>query len=87
MKLESSINFIKTSENGFVMEKNYRYIDLENLNKYTVKQLKEIAYSFNYFLHRGRKIDYINGILKNKDLILKENKIALRNKNLKELLG
>ena len=43
--LEPSINFIKTSKDSFYMEKNIRFIDLDNISKYSKKGVFSILIS------------------------------------------
>lgn len=72
-KLEPSVNFIKVQSNStiygqFIIQENLRYIDLDNLNKYSVKDLISI---YGMIGGKPKKQDYINAILKSDKLIAK----------------
>lgn len=84
MELKEKYDYITTGTSfigdtkisSFIMVENERYIDLNNLHKYTIKQLKSI--------YGGRiggspkKQDYINLILRNQS-----NEITQMNRNIK----
>lgn len=73
MELESRFRHIKTSNSTFYLEKTIRYVDLENLNKYTVKQLIDIL--GQKIGGSPRKEHYIHHILR-----LRKNEIILENR-------
>lgn len=83
-KLEPTFTHKTISDNGvyktFELVKNERYIDLENLEKYTVRDLKSICESYGRFLMRGKKSDYIR-IIKNDTKMV--NSIKVENRQVK----
>lgn len=66
----------------FRLEENLRFIDLANLDKYTIKQLKTICRQG--LIRGGKKADYIRVIEKDEALITKI-KTDNRDYRLKEL--
>lgn len=66
----------------FRLEENLRFIDLANLDKYTIKQLKSICRQG--LIRGGKKADYIRVIEKDEALIAKI-KTDNREYRLKEL--
>ncbi len=87
MKLEDSINFINTGEckktgmSTFVMEKNLRFVDLDNIEKYTKKQIFSILSSVNiHTLPSYKKSILIGMLMRNEKAI---NKIKADNRELK----
>jgi hypothetical protein len=83
MKLDNSINFISTGKNSigmntFVMEKNIRYIDLDNINKYTKKQIFSILTSVGIFTNPNYKKDTLILFLMKNEVAL--NKIKAENR-------
>jgi hypothetical protein len=81
MKLEPSVNFVSVGKtqlpsgafgNSFVMEKNLRYIDLQNINKYNKKQLMSILTSVGIFTNPSYKKDVlISFLMRNEEAINK----------------
>ena len=64
--LENSIEFIHherevgSTYGTFHIQKNLRFVDVNNLESYTIPQLKSICMEHGIHLHRGRKKDYID---------------------------
>jgi hypothetical protein len=86
MKLIKKYSLIEMGKNELgqdiiIFHENLRFIDLNNLNKYTVSELISI---FGGKIGNARKKDYINAILsRRKDKIMSDN----REIKLKSLLG
>jgi hypothetical protein len=87
MELADSINFIKTGKETFIMEKNLRYIDLENINKYTKKQIFSILTSVGIFTNPSYKKSILIGFLMRNEKALNKIKADNRAIKLAELLS
>ena len=92
MKLESSINFISTGRdrNGygtFITEKNLRFIDLDNINKYTKKQIFSILISCSIFTNPSYKKDTLISFLMKDEKALNKIKADNREWKLNQLVS
>jgi hypothetical protein len=86
MKLESSINYISLGRNSlgmgtFIIEKNLRYIDLDNIDKYTKKQIFSILTSVSIWTKPSYKKDILISFLMKDEKAL--NKIKADNRQWK----
>jgi hypothetical protein len=87
MELDSKFSQVTTGSvdingfkyNTFKLVENERYIDLNNLQNYTIKQLISI---YGYPIRGAKKADYINFILKNKSNEIKSENRSVILKNL-----
>ena len=58
------------NNSSLYFSKNERYIDLDNLEKYTVKDLKSICLSYGAYVSNGKK-DLIIRVIKSEKIISK----------------
>jgi hypothetical protein len=92
MKLDHSINFISTGKNSFgmssfVMEDNLRFIDLDNINKYTKKQIFSILTSVGIFTNSSYKKDTLISFLMKDEKALNKIKADNREWKLNQLVS
>jgi hypothetical protein len=87
MKLEHSINFVSVDKNEFVMEDNLRYIDLNNINKYTKKQIFSILTSVSIFTRPSYKKDILISFLMKNEKALNKIKANNRQYQLQQLIS
>jgi len=92
MKLDHSINFVSTGKNSigmrtFVMEDNLRYIDLDNINKYTKKQIFSILTSVSIWTKPSYKKDILISFLMKNEKALNKIKSDNREWQLNQILS